>query len=107
VAAIENVRVSEKTRGYTWGPFGKFVIAVQDDAANGYPLVIAPIDGSRPPIRMSNTIDNMDPEMVGFGGAVRLVWAATDTDRPEGKRYRIVYVSDYDYTELRKAFGIE
>lgn len=100
--AIPNIRLSEKSRGYTWGPFGKFVIGVVNDEKAGYPLVIAPVDGSREPVVLTNTRDNMDPEVVAFGPAVRLTWAALDMDRPEDRRYRVVYVSDFDVAELKK-----
>lgn len=104
---IPNVRRSEKSRGYVWGPLGKFIVAVQDDEAAGFPLVIAPSDGSKPPEKLSETVDNADPELVAFGPAVRLTWVAMDMDRPEERRYRIVMVSDYDLTELQKLLSAE
>ncbi len=104
---IPNVRRSEKSRGYVWGPLGKFIVAVQDDEAAGYPLVIAPSDGSKAPEKLAETVDNADPELVAFGPAVRLTWVAMDMDRPEERRYRIVMVSDYDLTELQKLLAAE
>ncbi len=104
---IPNVRRSEKSRGYVWGPLGKFIVAVQNDEAAGFPLVIAPSDGSKAPQALSTTVDNADPELVAFGPAVRLTWVAMDTDRPADRRYRIVMVSDYDLTELQKLLSAE
>lgn len=99
---IPNIRRTEKSRGYAWGPLGKFVVGVQNDEAAGFPLVIAPSDGSKPPIKLAETVDNMDPELVAFGPAVRLTWAAMDMERPPERRYRVVRVADYDLTELHK-----
>ncbi len=102
--AIPNLRISEKSRGYAWGPFGKFVIGVQDDKEAGYPLVIAPSDGSKPPVKLSDTVDNMDPQVVAFGTSVRASWVAMDMEKPEDRRFRTVVVGDFDITELQKMF---
>ncbi len=99
--AIPNLRLSDKSRGYAWGPFGKFVIGVQNDEKAGYPLVIAPADGSSPPVKLADTVDNMDPEVVSFGPAVRVTWVAMDMDKPEDRRFRTVMVEDFDVTELQ------
>jgi len=104
---IPNVRRTDKSRGYAWGPLGKFVVAVQNDEAGGFPLVIAPADGSKPPQKLAETVDNMDPELVAFGPAVRLTWTALDMERPEDRRYRVVRVADYDLTELHKVIETE
>ena len=101
--AIPNIRQSEKSKGYAWGPFGKFVIGVQNDADAGFPLVIAPTDGSSPPIKLTDTVDNMDPEITPFDGTtVRVAWVAKDMDKPEDRRYRVVMVADYEVAELQK-----
>lgn len=99
--AIPNLRLSDKSRGYAWGPFGKFVIGVQNDEKAGYPLVIAPADGSSPPVKLAATVDNMDPEVVSFGPAVRVTWVAMDMDKPEDRRFRTVMVEDFDVTDLQ------
>ncbi|MCO4772588.1 MAG: PD40 domain-containing protein [Deltaproteobacteria bacterium] len=100
--AIPNLRLSDKSRGYAWGPFGKFVIGVQNDEKAGYPIVIAPVDGSSPPVKLAETVDNMDPEVVAFGPAVRVTWVAKDMEKPEDRRFRVVMVGDYDVTDLQK-----
>jgi hypothetical protein len=103
--AIPNLRLSEKSRGYAWGPFGRFVIGVQNDKEAGYPLVIAPADGSSPPVKLVDTVDNMDPEVIAFGPAVRVTWVAKDMEKPEDRRFRTVMVADFDVAELRKKLG--
>jgi len=100
--AIPNLRISEKSRGYAWGPFGRFVIGVLNDKEAGYPLVIAPADGSRAPVKLADSVDNADPEVVAFGPAVRVTWVAKDMEKPEDRRFRVVMVGDFDVAELRK-----
>jgi Tol biopolymer transport system component len=95
-AVVRGVRRSEKSTGYTWGPLGKYLVTVLDDEKAKYPLVIVPTDGSAEPKPLSTTQDNMDPQMVEIEGSLRLVWVALDMDRPEDRRYRIVFVSDFD-----------
>ncbi len=97
-ALVRGVRRSEKSTSYTWDPLGRFVVTVLDDAEAGYPVVIVPIDGSSEPKPLADTRDNMDPQMVEVGGKIRAVWVALDMDRPEDRRYRVVYVTDFDMT---------
>lgn len=95
-AVVRGVRRSEKSTGYTWDPLGRFVITVLNDAAAGYPIVVAPIDGSAEPRPLVTTKDNMDPQMVEVEGKARLVWVAKDMSRPEDRRYRVVFVTEFD-----------
>jgi len=97
---IRNVRRSEKSMGYTWDPSGRYLVAVLEDEAGGYPLVIAPADGSAEPTILFETRDNMDPTMIAIGDQVRMAWVAMDMDAPEGKRYRIIFVADFDPEQL-------
>jgi hypothetical protein len=99
-AVIRGVRRSENSTGYTWDPLGRFAVAVLDDEAKGYPVVMAPVDGSAEPTVLVDTRDNMDPQMVEVGGQARLVWVALDMDRPEDQRYRVVYTTDFDLATL-------
>ena len=99
-AVIRNVRRSEKSDGYVWDPLGRYLIAAVDDEAAGYPLVIAPTDGSQDPQPLVDTTDNMDPTLVAMGSVVRLVWVAMDTSRPVDKQYRVVHLADFDLTDL-------
>ena len=65
--------------------------------------MIAPTDGSSPPIKLTDTVDNMDPEIVPLDGTtVRIAWVAKDMDKPEDRRYRVVMVADYEVAELQK-----
>ena len=102
-AVVRNVRRSEKSTGYAWDPLGRYVVSVLDDEAKGYPVVIAPVDGSAEPRALVDTTDNMDPQMVEVGGMARLVWVALDMDRPADRRFRIVYVTDFDLATLGDA----
>lgn len=97
---VRNVRRSERSKGYAWDPSGRHVVAVLDDAEAGYPLVLASVDGTSEPTVLFNTKDNMDPSMIAVGDAVRLTWVAIDEKAPEDRRYRIVYVVDFQPGEL-------
>lgn len=99
-AVIRGIRRSDKTKGYAWDPLGRFLIAPVDDANTGHPLMIAPIDGSAPPRALVATKDNLDPNIVTMSGKARMTWVATDLQRPEDKRFRIVYVQDFDLASL-------
>jgi len=103
---IRNVRRSDKSRGYSWDPLGRYLIAVVDDAEAGYPLVVAPSDGSEDPRPLVDTKDNMDPTLVAMGATVRLVWVAMDTTQPEGKRFRVVHLADLDLTSIGAVAGL-
>lgn len=64
VRVIEDVRVSEDSRSYCWDPDGRYLLAIVDDEANGYPFVVAPADGSQPPKRLPIEVkDNIDPSL--------------------------------------------
>lgn len=95
-AVVRGVRRSEKSIGYAWDPLGRTVVTVLDDEAAGYPLVVVPADGSAEAKPLVDTRDNMDPQMVEVAGKIRMAWVALDMNRPEDKRYRIVYVTDFD-----------
>lgn len=97
---IRGVRRSDKSKGYSWDPLGRYLIAVQDDADAGYPLVIAPSNGGEEPHPLVDTKDNMDPTLVTMGATVRLVWVAMDLTQPEGKQYRVVHLADIDMTSM-------
>ncbi|MCP4872265.1 MAG: hypothetical protein GY898_26480 [Proteobacteria bacterium] len=97
---IRNVRRSEKSKGYCWDPLGRYLIATVDDEAGGYPLVIAPTDGSAEPRKLVDTQDNMDPTLVSMGSTVRLIWVALDMSQPEEKRFRVVHLADFDLSDL-------
>jgi Tol biopolymer transport system component len=99
-AVIRGVRRSDKSTGYAWDPLGRFLIAPIEDENTGHPLMIAPVDGSAPPKAFVSTKDNMDPNLIVMGSTARLTWAATDLQRPEDKRYRVVYVLDVDLASL-------
>jgi hypothetical protein len=106
-AVVRNVRRSDHSIGYCWDPLARFVIAVQDDAAAGFPLVIAPADGSEAPVRLMQTKDNMDPIFVPMGSQARLAWVALDPGSPADKQYRVVYVADFDLSDLGKVAGLK
>ncbi|MEE2829691.1 MAG: hypothetical protein VX498_10940 [Myxococcota bacterium] len=95
-----NIRRSEKSRGYSWDPSGRFIVAVQNDEAAGYPIIIAPSDGSGEAKVLFDTKDNMDPTMIAMGEKVRMAWVAMDMSQPEEKRFRVVYVADFDPAQL-------
>jgi len=97
---IRNIRKSERSRGYTWDPSGRYLVAVINDEAAGYPLVIAPADGSAEPKVLFTTRDNMDPTMLAVGERVRLAWVALDPNAAPGKDYRIVFVADFSPDQL-------
>jgi len=97
---IRNVRRSETSPGYTWDPSGRYLVAVLNDAAAGYPLVIAPSDGSAAPQVLFETRDNMDPMMLAVGDQVRMTWVALDPKSPPDKQYRIVFVVDFSPEQL-------
>ncbi len=103
---IQGVRRSEKSRGYAFDPLGRYVFAVLDDEAAGYPLVAVPMDGSKPPKKVVDTVDNMDPTLVPMEQKTRLVWVALDMDRPEDRRYRVIYVADFDLAALGEELGL-
>ena len=102
-AIVRGVRRSEKSIGYAWDPLGRTLVTVLDDAAAGYPLVAVPADGSAEPRPLVDTRDNMDPQMVEVSGKIRMAWVALDMSRPEDKRYRIVYVTDFDVASFGEA----
>jgi Tol biopolymer transport system component len=107
---IRNVRRSDQSKGYCWDPLGRYLIAVVDDEAAGYPLVIAPANGSEEPHQLPGvqTVDNMDPALVAMGSTIRLIWVALDTSRPEDKRFRVVHLADFDlgqFGELGEVAG--
>ncbi len=109
-AVIRDVRRSEKSKGYCWDPLGRYLIAVQNDEAAGYPLVIASANGGEEPhpVPGIETVDNMDPALVAMGSRIRLVWVALDTSQPEGKQYRVVHLADFDlgqFGELGEVAG--
>ena len=97
---IRNVRRSDRSRGYTWDPSGRFLVAVLNDEAAGYPLVIAPADGSSEPRVLFSTRDSMDPTMLSVGDQVRLAWVALDPNAPPDKSYRIVFFADFSPAQL-------
>jgi Tol biopolymer transport system component len=97
---IPNVRRSETSIGYTWDPSGRYLVAVLDDEAAGYPLVIAPTDGSAAPRVLFSTRDNMDPMMLSLGDQVRMAWVALDPKSPPDKQYRIVFFVDFSPGQL-------
>jgi Tol biopolymer transport system component len=97
---IRNVRRSDTSPGYTWDPSGRYLVAVLDDPAAGYPLVIAPSDGSTEPQVLFATRDNMDPMMLKVGDQVRMAWVALDPKSPPDKQYRIVFVADFSPEQL-------
>lgn len=97
---IRNVRLSDKSDGYAWDPSGRFIVAVVDDAEAGYPLVIAPADGSAEPKVLFQTRDNMDPVMISMGDKVRMAWVALDPNAPADKSYRVVFVADFGPEQL-------
>ena len=97
---VRNVRRSDNSAGYTWDPSGRYLVAVLDDESAGYPLVIAPTDGSAEPRVLFSTRDNMDPMMIGVGDQVRMTWVALDPKSPPDKQYRIVFVVDFSPAQL-------
>lgn len=97
---IRNVRRSENSAGYTWDPSGRYLVAVLDDQSAGYPLVIAPTDGSAEPRALFSTRDNMDPMMISVGDQVRMTWVALDPKSASEKQYRIVFVVDFSPAQL-------
>jgi Tol biopolymer transport system component len=103
---IRNIRRSDKSKGYCWDPLGRYMIAVLNDKEAGYPLVIAPTDGSEEPMRLVSTVDNMDPTLVSMGSKIRLMWVALDLSRPEDRRYRVVHLADFDLSELGAVAGL-
>jgi hypothetical protein len=103
---IRGVRRSDKSRGYAWDPLGRYVIAPVDDEAAGYPLMVAPVDGSKPAVKLADTRDNMDPTVIAIGETSRVVWVALDMDRPADRRYRIVFARDYSLAEFGRQVGL-
>lgn len=98
---VSRVRRSEHGPGYCWDPMGRFVFAVIDDAKAGFPLVIAPVDGSSPArILPTATKDNMDPTTASDGTSFRLAFSALDIPREGVTPWRIVYSADLDVAQL-------
>lgn len=99
-AVIRNVRRSDKSKGYCWDPLGRYLVAVVDDAAAGFPLVIVSAKGGEAPRKLVDTVDNMDPALVAMGSNIRLIWVALDTSLPAEKRYRVVHLADFDLSQI-------
>jgi len=105
---IKGVRRSEKSRGYCWDPLGRYLIAAVEDKLAGYPLVIAPSDGTEPARVLATTKDNMDPTITAVGERALLAWVAIDTEpRPGGAQYRVVYVADFGLMGYGDAAGLQ
>lgn len=105
---IKGVRRSEKSRGYCWDPLGRYLIASVEDELAGYPLVIAPSNGSEPARVLATTRDNMDPTITAVGQRALLAWVAMDTEpRPSGAQYRVVYVADFGLLGYGDAAGLQ
>ena len=101
IKIIDNIRRSKHSRGYTWDPLGRFVVGVSNDEAAGYPLVIAPADGSAPAQSLGvPSTDNMDPVMVPLDGAIRLVWVGISPDSKPDQQWRVVHVADHDVSGM-------
>jgi hypothetical protein len=105
-SVIKGVRRSDRSRGYCWDPLGRYLIAAVEDELAGYPLVIAPADGSERPLPFSATRDNMDPSMVAMGDRVRLAWVALDERAPPSRNYRIVWLAEFGLADYGKAAGL-
>ena len=103
---ITDVRRSENTVGYTWDPLSRYVIAVANDQVAGFPLVIAPADGSKPEALFMKTKNNLDPTVVEIGGRLRIAWVADDPASRADQAYQIVYIHDLDLAEYGKKAGL-
>jgi len=105
-SVIKGVRRSDRSRGYCWDPLGRYLIAAVEDELAGYPLVIAPADGSERPLPFSTTKDNMDPSIVAVGEKVRLAWVALDERAPPSRNYRIVWLAEFGLANYGQAAGL-
>ncbi len=105
-SVIKGVRRSDRSPGYCWDPLGRYLIAAVEDELAGYPLVIAPTDGSEPPRLFSATKDNMDPSIVSVGDKVRLTWVALDERAPPSRNYRIVWLAEFGLANYGLAAGL-
>jgi len=105
-SVIKGVRRSDRSRGYCWDPLGRYLIAAVEDELAGYPLVIAPADGSERPLPFSGTKDNMDPSMVAVGEKVRLTWVALDDRAPPSRNYRIVWLAEFGLADYGRTAGL-
>ncbi len=105
-SVIKGVRRSDRSRGYCWDPLGRYLIAAVEDELAGYPLVIAPADGSEPPRLFSATKDNMDPTIVSMGEKVRLAWVALDERAPPSRNYRIVWLAEFGLANYGQDAGL-
>ncbi len=98
---MDDVRRSKHSRGYAWDPLGRFIVAVSNDEAAGYPLMIVPADGSAPAASLGvPSKDNMDPVMMPTGSAIRLVWVGISPDSKPDQQWRVVHVADHDVSGM-------
>ncbi len=103
---MEDVRRSKHSRGYAWDPLGRFIVAVSNDEAAGYPLMIAPADGSAPAASLDvPSKDNMDPVMMPTEGTIRLVWVGIPPDANPEQQWRVVHVVDHDVAGMAALAG--
>ncbi len=116
IKVIEAVRVSDDSQSYCWGPGGRYLLAIADDAAAGHPFVVAPTDGSRKqaalPISVSNNIDPslrlIADEDPAAARTLRLAWVAPDPERKRGDAgWNVVYVAAFDEAILLKLVGLK
>ena len=98
---MDDVRRSKHSRGYAWDPLGRFIVAIANDEAAGFPLMIMPADGSAPPQSMNvPSKDNLDPVMVSTDSAIRLVWVGISPDSKPDQQWRVVHVADHDVSGM-------
>lgn len=98
---MDDVRRSKHSRGYAWDPLGRFIVAISNDEAAGFPLMIMPADGSAPPQSMNvPSTDNLDPVMVSTDSAIRLVWVGISPDSKPDQQWRVVHVADHDVSGM-------
>jgi hypothetical protein len=103
---LKDVRRSKHSRGYAWDPLGRFLVAVSNDEAAGYPLMIVPSDGSTPPQSLNvPSKDNMDPVMVPTESSIRLVWVGISPDSKPDQQWRVVHVVDHDVSGMALLAG--
>lgn len=107
VRLVEGVRFDEDSLGYVWDPAGRFLIAVQDDAKSGHPLVAARLDGKKTMSLGFESQENLHPDLVVTEGTTaRLAWTAKNPTARAGADWRVTWVADLDLKKLAAALGV-
>jgi hypothetical protein len=101
---VEDVVLTEDTRGYSVSADGGFV-AVLKAGAEGAGVVVVRLDGTSPPRPLLPAVhDAVDLSMVALAsGGARLAFAAPEPGRPAGPR--VVWIADVSGAELDHALA--